>query len=207
MITPRSSPTSVLTAKLRSRKMAKRTNGCLVVSTCTANRNSPSAASPASTLISVEWNQSSVWPRSSTIWNAPSPSASSAKPNRSNGRGFSSRVSGRNVVIPAKAATPTGRLIRKTQCHEKFSVSQPPSSGPISGPRIKPSPKIAIARPRSSGGLRSIRITCAIGIIDAPNIPCKKRKTTSSSSRTEIPQSPETTVNPTTETSSNRLRP
>ena len=34
-------------------------------------------------------------------------------------------------------ATPSGRLIRKIQCHEAICTSQPPRVGPIRGP-IKP---------------------------------------------------------------------
>ena len=50
---------------------------------------------------------------------------------------------------------PTGRLIRKIQCQEAYSTSQPPSAGPISGP-IKPGmvTKAMAARKRSRGKAR-----------------------------------------------------
>ena len=42
--------------------------------------------------------------------------------------------------ISVSATQPTGRLIRKIQCHEKLSVSQPPSSGPMAGATITVTP-------------------------------------------------------------------
>jgi hypothetical protein len=61
-------------------------------------------------MISRELNQSSSWPRSSIIWNAPAASPSIAKPYQENvscGRGVVSRM---NSVMPMMARIPNGRL-------------------------------------------------------------------------------------------------
>ncbi|MNS80707.1 hypothetical protein D3C72_1143980 [compost metagenome] len=44
------------------------------------------------------------------------------------------RRSGMKYQLAMKPSTPTGRLMRKTQCQLATSTSQPPSAGPMRGP-------------------------------------------------------------------------
>ena len=71
--------------------------------------------------------------------------------------------------------SPTGRLIRKIQCHDAASTSQPPSVGPISGP-IRPgmATKLIAARNCSFGKLRST-VSRPTGSSMAPPVPCSTR--------------------------------
>ncbi|MNL77025.1 hypothetical protein D3C87_2031030 [compost metagenome] len=44
------------------------------------------------------------------------------------------RRSGMKLQLAMKPITPTGRLMRNTQCQLATSTSQPPSAGPSNGP-------------------------------------------------------------------------
>ena len=103
--------------------------------------------------IVCESNQSSCWPRSSTYCTDASPAVSSASPNQSIGEvsrlwNDSSRM---NAIVMKNAAIPIGRLMKKISGQEKLSTRIPPIVGPIAGPTMTPSPKIAIAWERLSG--------------------------------------------------------
>ena len=112
-----------------------------------------------------EPNQSSSRPRSSTTSSAPRKVATSMKPTTSNpsrcccarsGRAFAG--SRRTSAISAIAITPTGPLIRKHQCQDRLSDSQPPSVGPTTGATTTATPNTAKAWPRFAGGNASARI-------------------------------------------------
>ena len=64
----------------------------------------------ASTMISREPNQSSSWPRSSSIWNDPAASPSMAKPYQENVSCGRAGVSRMNSMMPTSARMPNGRL-------------------------------------------------------------------------------------------------
>ena len=70
---------------------------------------------------------------------------------------------------------PTGRLIRKHQCHEYESVSQPPSVGPTAGAVTTVSPYNAKACARFSTGKVSAKIDCSVGARPPPPMPCSTR--------------------------------
>ena len=75
--------------------------------------------------------------------------------------------------------TPSGRLIRKIQCHDATWTSQPPSVGPTSGP-IKPGivTKLIAARNSCRGTTRSTT-SRPTGRSIAPPTPCSTRAATS----------------------------
>ena len=58
----------------------------------------------------------------------------SRKPMLSKRLGTGLRRSGISFIATRQPSRPTGRLIRKIQCQEAYSTSQPPSVGPASGP-------------------------------------------------------------------------
>jgi hypothetical protein len=105
-------------------------------------RNETTVSTP-NTFIRVEVpNQSLRWPSSRMTSSEPRKVATRRKPTRSKRIPFSRRarrsrlaasLSSISQYISASAITPTGPLIRKHQCQEALSESQPPSVGPITG--------------------------------------------------------------------------
>ena len=86
-------------------------------------------------------------------------------------------------------------LIRKIQCHDAISTSQPPSVGPTSGP-IKPgSVTNVIARRNSPRGNERSTASRPTGSSIAPPMPCTTREPTSCVSVCEYAQSSEPSVN------------
>ncbi|GJD78885.1 hypothetical protein NBEOAGPD_2105 [Methylobacterium gregans] len=95
------------------------------------------------TFIRVEVpNQSLRWPSSRTTSREPRKVATSRKPTRSKRTPFFRRsrrsrlaasLSSISQYISPSAISPIGPLIRKHQCQEALSESQPPSVGPITG--------------------------------------------------------------------------
>ena len=76
-------------------------------------------------------------------------------------------------------STPTGRLMRKIQCQDAISTSQPPSVGPINGP-IRPGMVTRlIAGRNSSRGKARNTISRPTGSSIAPPMPCSTRAATS----------------------------
>ena len=108
--------------KLRSRNSVGSTNACLVVTECTTNMKPRTAAKKPSATTSVDWNQSSVWPRSIMSWNSPSVSDSSAKPVQSNGRLWSSCSAASPSSSPKYASSPIGTLMKNAQRQLSVSV-------------------------------------------------------------------------------------
>ena len=107
---PTANITTKLMERLRSRNTAGAMNGRCAVAMCTTNRYSPSPASTASTITSVEPNQSLVSPRSSISCSAPMPTASTPKPSQSNFMSFCTGARGRNSAMPVTARMPNGRF-------------------------------------------------------------------------------------------------
>ena len=104
-------------------------------------------------------------------------------------------------------ATPSGRLIRKIQCHEAICTSQPPRVGPISGP-IKPGnvTKLIAARNSVSGTTR-ITTSRPTGSSIAPPTPCSTRDATSCVSPRDSAQASEPAENSTTAATNTRRVP
>ena len=77
---------------------------------------------------------------------------------------------------PAISATiTTGTFTRKTEPHQKWLSSQPPTMGPIAMPRPETPAQMPIARPRSSAGKTLVRIDSVEGMISAPPMPMSAR--------------------------------
>ena len=81
--------------------------------------------------------------------------------------------------VASAPTMPTGILMRKIQCHEAASTSQPPRVGPISGP-IRPgmATKLMAATNWSFGNCRST-VSRPTGSNMAPPTPCSTRAATS----------------------------
>jgi len=93
------------------------------------------------------------------------------------------------------ATMPIGRLIRKIQCQEAMSISQPPRIGPKIGPSSIGMPSTAITRPTRSGPAARVRIVMPSGISMPPPRPWRTRKATSISIEFAREQSTEPRVN------------
>ena len=92
---------------------------------------------------------------------------------------------------------PIGTLIRKIQCQEAMSISQPPRIGPKIGPSSIGTPRIAITRPSRSGPAARVRIVMPSGISIPPPRPWRTRKATSISRLVAVEQSADPAVNST----------
>ncbi len=75
--------------------------------------------------------------------------------------------------------TPTGRLIRKIQCQEAYSTSQPPRVGPSSGPTSPGNAMKAMIRTNSLRGKARSTTSRPTGSISAPPSACSTRDATS----------------------------
>src|SRR4029077_13327773 len=106
------------------------------------------------------------------------------------------------------AATPIGRLTKKTQCQLKASVRTPPARSPSEPPATDTNTYALIARARSLGLGNSVmmiaRITEAWA---AAPIPCRKRAPIRAAPLGAIPHRSEATVNVATPARNTRLRP
>ncbi|GBD45779.1 hypothetical protein HRbin41_00595 [bacterium HR41] len=86
-------------------------------------------------------------------------------------RVLSSRDSGAANRVTATAPTATGRLRKKIARHETYSVSAPPTTGPIASASADTPAHVPIARPRSWGGKTLEMIDSVPGIIRAAPTP------------------------------------
>ncbi len=136
-------------ARLRFFSSLRSSTGSLRVSSQATRAIRLTPAMIAETVMKPEWNQSSRWPRSSVTSRKPSPSATSSMPTPSNRtplarsclRSFTTASgSSTRKVTSTSDRSPTGRLIRNTQCQEKSSVITPPRLGPRIGPTITTTP-------------------------------------------------------------------
>ena len=66
--------------------------------------------------------------------------------------------------------------MKKIHRHEKWSVMNPPSVGPMAGARTTAIPYTANAIPRLATGKVSARMACSLGPRPSPPSPCKTRK-------------------------------
>ena len=123
------------------------------------------------------------------------PPDSSRKPDRSNAPGGGTRPAGMNSMLIAAPSRATGRLIRKIQCQEATSTSQPPSEGPISGPISPGMAMKPMARRNCSRGKARSTASRPTGINSAPPSPCTTREATSAPRLWEIAHSKEPRAN------------
>ena len=97
--------------------------------------------------------------------------------------------------------------MRKIQRQSKFSVSQPPTRGPITGPSVTPNPKVANAWGCRDGRLMFIIVAWPSGASAAPPMPCRARKTTICGRFAARPHSADAVMNSTTEPRNRRRTP
>lgn len=79
--------------------------------------------------------------------------------------------------MPTSTSTAmTGRLMRNTEPHQKCSRSSPPRIGPIAVPAEAVAPQMPMARLRSRGSWKRLRIRARVaGISVAPATPSSAR--------------------------------
>ncbi len=106
--------------------------------------------------------------------NAVIPTADSTAPS---GSGFCQGPldSGISVTPATNASATTGTLRKKIECHVKWSIRMPPSTGLPTSASIDTEPHAAIALPRSSASKTVMRIESVDGMISAPPTPIATR--------------------------------
>ena len=107
----------------------------------------------------------------------------------------------------ATSATPTGTFTKKHHDHAMFSASQPPSTGPSSGPSSTIRPKMVMPTGICSRGRRVRMMVCAVGIIAPPVKPWPMRPATIIGSEVEKPHITENSVKSTALPSRKLRRP
>ena len=106
------------------------------------------------------------------------PTSESATLTRSQGPGFGLRDSGSSLMPTTTSTAMTGRLIRKTEPHQKCSSRKPPTTGPTAAPADAAAPQMPTARLRSLGSWKMLRISASVdGIRVAPATPSSARAT------------------------------
>ncbi|GAA0239834.1 hypothetical protein GCM10009527_040620 [Actinomadura nitritigenes] len=110
------------------------------------------------------------------------PTRDSAALGRSHGPGDGSFDSGSSRAPATTSTAITGRLIRKTEPHQKRSSSRPPTRGPTAAPAETPEAQIPMAMERSRASVKMFRISASVdGIRVAPATPIRARAAMSSS--------------------------
>ena len=125
------------------------------------------------------------------------PTENSPKPIQSKRCASAERRSGMKRSAANTPSTPTGRLIRKTQCQLAISTSQPPSGGPTRGPS-KPGivTKASTLSNSARGNARRI-VRRPTGSSSAPPTPCRTRAAISHGSDGDSAHSSEPRLNST----------
>lgn len=102
----------------------------------------------------------------------------------------------------------TGRLIRKTDPHQKCSSRNPPTTGPTAAPAEAMAPQMPMASERSRGSLKRLRIRARVdGIKVAPATPSSARARIIISGLFAYALSTETAPNAVAPVSNSFLRP
>ncbi|CAM5260716.1 hypothetical protein SCYAM73S_05022 [Streptomyces cyaneofuscatus] len=126
----------------------------------------------------------------------------------SHGPGAGFLDSGISLMPTTTSTAITGRLIRKTEPHQKCSSRNPPTTGPTAAPADAMAPQIPMARLRSRGSWKRLRIRARVdGIRVAPATPSSARATIIISGVVAYALSTETPPNATAPISSSFLRP
>src|SRR5438105_4847777 len=86
-----------------------------------------------------------------------------------------SRDSSTKTRAAAMPMAPMGTLMKKIQLQSIFSVSRPPTSGPIASAIAETPAQMPIAVPRCRGGKVAVMIDSVAGFINAPPSPCTTR--------------------------------
>jgi hypothetical protein len=136
-----------------------------------------------------------------------SPALEIATPAKSTRGRSALRDSGIRIATAIRATTTTGTLIRKTDPHQKWSSSTPPTSGPIGKLRKIVEAITAVAFCRSSGANSTGMMASASGMIAAAPRPSTARAAISSPEVAAYAQAAELTPKMVSEVISTRLRP
>ena len=88
---------------------------------------------------------------------------------------LSSRDSCAANSVTATAPTATGRFRKKIARQDTYSVSAPPTTGPIASASADTPAQVPIALPRSSGGKVTVMIESVAGIMNAAPTPWTAR--------------------------------
>ena len=124
---------------------------------------------------------------------------SSTMPPMSKERGaFSARWSLRITTPSRSAITPTGTLMKKTDCQLTCSTSTPPRIGPPAVEAPMTMPQMPIAMFSFSAGKVARSRPSAAGISRAPKRPCSTRNVITRATLLERPMAPEAAAKPTT---------
>jgi hypothetical protein len=119
-----------------------------------------------------------------------------------------SRNSGSNTGPSTSSSSITGTAIRKTEPHQKYSSSAPPTSGPIAAPAEKLVIQMPTATVRWAGSRNMFRISDSVeGASVAAATPRSARATMSISALVEKAASTEAAPNAAAPISSSRRRP
>src|SRR5258708_17645528 len=113
----------------------------------------------------------------------------------------------RSAVQAANANSPVGRLMKKIQGQENWSMIQPPSTGPKIGASSTVMAHNASANTRFSGGKERNRMACESGTMGPEHRPCIARHRTSISRLLAMPHSNEVSVNSSTDQTNRRASP
>ena len=89
---------------------------------------------------------------------------------------------------------PTGTLMKKIQCQLAWSLSRPPTSGPIASASAETPAQIPIAVPRCLGGNVAAMIESVAGFISAAPAPWATRAAISISPLVDSPQASDARV-------------
>ncbi|MDF9812180.1 hypothetical protein M2266_001411 [Streptomyces sp. SPB162] len=136
------------------------------------------------------------------------PTRESATLNRSQGPGSGLRDSGSSLEPTISSTAMTGRLIRKTEPHQKCSSRMPPTTGPTAAPAVEAAPHTPIAKLRSRGSVKRLRISARVdGIKVAPATPIRARAMISVSGVCAYAASTDSPPNAAEPMSSSFLRP
>ncbi len=171
-----------------SRTLVSRTAKAAKTTTAAARKPSvfasPQPHSPA--LIRAQMRQNMA-PESSTM------------PGMSKERGaFTARWSLRITRPSTRARTPTGTLMKNTDCQLTCSTSRPPTIGPPAVEAPMTMPQIPMAMLSFSAGKDARSSPRAAGISSAPKMPWSTRKVMTSETSLDSPMAPEASAKPTT---------
>jgi hypothetical protein len=90
------------------------------------------------------------------------------------------RDSGIRMIIAGTAMIAMNTLMRKTEPHQKCSISDPPTTGPTAAPSPTEPPQIPIALGRSLGSNTWVMTARVAGMIAEPPMPMMIRPMISS---------------------------
>ncbi len=131
----------------------------------------------------------------------------SSTPTGSSLPGFGSLDSGTRIAIAITATITIGTLIRKTEPHQKCSISRPPVIGPMAMARPTAPAQTPIALGCSERSKTFMMIASVAGIASAAPAPIRARKPMSSPGEPAIADSSEAIPKTTMPASSASLRP